>query len=78
MSDEWIACAERMPPSDQAGSVLMWNGHSVMAGWFSEEEGRWLTDNEAEMPGVTHWRPMPEGPHFELGRIWPGVHLEDV
>jgi hypothetical protein len=49
--------------------LLAWNGHCVSIASYHYTEkgkGRWRVDGRIA-EGLTHWRPMPEGPTQETG-----------
>ncbi len=58
----WIACSERLPPSDAL--YLIWaNEGCFLVDW---DEGRWSFDDGSYMlsqKDVTHWRELPPPPN---------------
>jgi len=58
--DGWIPVAERLPET----------GYPVLAGGIDHSRARearhticgWTMPNDEKLPGVTHWRPLPEPP----------------
>ena len=66
---DWIDIKDKYPPRGEP--VLLWDGHDVIQGFWDETAGNFYQDEEyiggydwEHIPvPVTHWAPLPEGPH---------------
>jgi len=64
---EWIKCSDRTPNFlDCVGYIT--DGQTIRAdGYYDQELKRWAYQNnldyDVEIPGITHWMPLPNFPN---------------
>jgi len=60
MSDKWISCDDRLPPT--GSTYLTWGGHSIPVALYLDGDGWWEESDGDNIVGVTHWMPLPKSP----------------
>ena len=60
VSDGWIPVSERLPDNSEYVIALQSYSDSILVSYYSG--GKWHSDSEYQIAGITHWQPLPKPP----------------